>query len=48
MQILEEQWEFHIMVLLIEAISMLNNLIEIPSFKVKKNDDRIDFLEREL
>jgi hypothetical protein len=27
---------------------MLNNLIEIPSFKVKKNDDIINFLEREL
>ena len=48
MQILEEQWEFHIMVLQIKAISMLNNLIEILSFKVKKNDDTIDFLEREL
>lgn len=26
-----------------KAISLLNNLIEIPSFKGKKNDDIIDF-----
>ena len=31
-----------------KAISLLNNLIEIPSIKGKKNDDLIDFLERGL
>ena len=31
-----------------KAISLLNNLIEIPSIKGKKNDAIIDFLEREL
>jgi len=31
-----------------KAISLLNNLIEIPSIKGKKNDDLVDFLEREL
>jgi len=31
-----------------KAISMLNNLIKIPSIKGKKNDTIIDFLQREL
>ena len=31
-----------------KAINLLNNLIEIPSIKGKKNDDIINFLKREL
>ena len=31
-----------------KAISMLNNLIKIPSIKGKRNDAIIDFLQREL
>ena len=31
-----------------KAISLLNNLIEIPNIKGKKNDAIVDFLEREL
>jgi len=31
-----------------KAISLLNNLIEIPNIKGKKNDTIIDFLKREL
>lgn len=31
-----------------KAISLLNNLIEIPNIKGKKNDDIVNFLQREL